>query len=209
MRRQVVAGVVAATLLVGACSSGTAPDGESPPDQTDQASAEAPAVQEPPPPPPEPEPPPGPDLGDWLVSTDSNPLDDSRIIVASLDAVEGTGGFSDDPVRLYARCRSNRTEVYIVWHDYLGDDGDSTKRVTYRFPPASARAESWGISTDGDSTFVRRPIPFLRQLVQAERLVLQTTPYLEPPTTAVFALTGSEEVLAPLAQLCNWSLTTT
>ena len=55
----------------------------------------------------------------WRVSRSTNPLDDSTTVVAILDAEQGTGGlFRNEPVRLIARCQSNRTEAYVVWHDF-------------------------------------------------------------------------------------------
>lgn len=154
--------------------------------------------------------PPEPDRGGWSISRRTNPLDDSETVVAMLSASEGTGGLLGEPVRLIARCQSNRTEFYVNWQDYLGDDDNDVratgKRVTYRFPPAEARTEMWNVSTDNDSTFVARAIPFLRVLVENERLVMQTTPYNEAPTTAIFELKGARRVLEPLAETCNWIL---
>ncbi len=98
--------------------------------------------------------------------------------------------------------------MYVNWHDYLGDDTNEVysdrKRVTYRFPPADAVTELWGISTDNDATFVASPIPFLRTLVKSDRLVMQTTPYGESPSTAVFELAGAPVAIARVAEECHW-----
>ena len=64
----------------------------------------------------------------------------------------------------------------------------------------------WSVSTDNDSTFVARAIPYLRTMVQSERLVVQTTPYNEAPSTAIFDLTGVADALAPVAETCEWTL---
>ena len=158
-----------------------------------------------------PEPKPEPELatGGWRVSRSANPLDDSTTVVAVLNATEGVGGIASEPISLIARCQSNTTEVYINWHNFLGDDEldnprSSRKRVTYRFPPADAETEMWGVSTDNDSTFVARAIPFLRTMVESERLVAQTTPYNESPSTAIFDLTGARSALEALGETCNW-----
>ena len=60
--------------------------------------------------------------GVWDVHTTTNPLDDSTTVIAGIEASEGVGGFGSDPISLIARCQSNTTEVYITWHDFLGDD---------------------------------------------------------------------------------------
>lgn len=147
--------------------------------------------------------------GAWRVSQSTNPLDDSTTVVAVLSASQGTGGFGSDPFTLIARCQSNTTEVYINWHDYLGDDDSDVyrerKRVTYRFPPADAQTEMWGVSTDNDATFAPQAIPLLRRAVEADQLVVRTIPYGEPPSTGIFDLAGTRDALQPLAETCNWS----
>lgn len=153
---------------------------------------------------------PPPDVGDWVVNESTNPLDDTTTVVAGLDAAEGLGGILQEKIQLVVRCQSNRTEAFITWHDYLGNDTDSLrserKRVTYRFPPADATTELWGVSTDNDATFVENPIPFVRQLAVSDRLVTQTTPYGEPPRTAIFDLTGARAALEPISETCEWIL---
>ena len=158
----------------------------------------------------EPEPAPGPesDDGSWATRETTNPLDDTTTVVAILSAAQGVGGFGSDPFSLVARCQSDKTEVYVNWHDYLGDDTNDVysdrKRVTYRFPPADAVTELWNISTDNNATFVARPILFLRTLAKSDRLVMQTTPYGESPSTAVFELDGAPVAIARIAEGCHW-----
>ena len=124
----------------------------------------------------------------------------------------GGGGLIDPkPITLVARCQSNESDVFIGWHDFLGDDElndvySDRKRVTYRFPPADAQTEMWNVSTDNAMTFVGSPIPFLRTLVDSERLVVQTTPYGEAPSTAIFTLAGATNAITPIADECGWTL---
>ena len=57
--------------------------------------------------------------GSWTTNITTNPLDDSRTMVALLDAVEGVGGMIEPkPITLVARCQSNETDVFIGWHDF-------------------------------------------------------------------------------------------
>ena len=152
------------------------------------------------------------EAGSWTINITTNPLDDSRTVVALLNAAEGVGGVIDPkPITLVARCQSNESDVFIGWHDFLGDDElndvySDRKRVTYRFPPADAQTEMWNVSTDNAMTFVGSPIPFLRTLVESERLVVQTTPYGESPSTAIFTLAGATNAISPIADECGWTL---
>ena len=204
MHRQILT-VLAASLIgfMAACGS---PSSESEPGQVDpipEPQVESEPVVEPSPPKPE---------SNWRTSQSTNPLDDSRTMVAVLEATTGTGGMLEpEPISLVVRCQSNRTEAYINWHDFLGDDDldnirSTRKRVTYRFPPATAETGLWGVSTDNDATFVPRAIPFLRTLVESEQLVVQTIPYNEAPSTAIFDLDGAMDALALIAETCEWTL---
>lgn len=150
------------------------------------------------------------DTGDWLVREDVNPIDDSRRVVLVLEAESGKARFGQ-PVRLVARCQSDKTEVYINWHDYLGDDSSSVyeewKYVTERVGERTSIRRKWTVSTDNSATFApNSPIALLKQIATVERFVAQVTPHNESPVTAIFRVTGLRQALVPLAAACNWSL---
>lgn len=149
------------------------------------------------------------DAGDWSIRNDTNPLDDSRTTTITLDAQEGRSRF-DGAVTLVGRCQSNTTEVYVVWHDYLGDDSRSVyneyKNVRVRVGEGEAVTQRWDISTDKQATFSSGAIELLRQMADEQRLVLQTTPYNEAPVTAIFDLTGARQAISQVAETCGWEL---
>ncbi len=150
------------------------------------------------------------DTGDWKVSDDTNPIDDSRRVVVSLRAESGRGRFGE-AIFLVARCQSNKTEVFIQWRDYLGDDSSSVyeewKYVTERVGDRPSVTRKWGISTNNESTFApNSPIALLKRMVQANRFIAQVTPYNESPVTGIFNTAGLRNALVPLMQACNWSL---
>lgn len=147
--------------------------------------------------------------GNWTPNVDTNPLDDSKVITAHLSSESGQSRFGG-PVSLVARCESNKTELYVIWEDYLGDDSrdvyDEYKNVEVRVGTSSARSERWGISTDKKATFAPNSVDLLKSMKGADRLVLQTTPYNENPITAVFPLKGMESAIGPIAKECGWKL---
>lgn len=149
------------------------------------------------------------DAGDWITNTDRDPIDDSAVITASLDAESGQAKFGDR-VMLVARCGSNKTEVYAIWHDYVGDDSNSVyeeyKNVEVRVGEAPARTERWTVSTDKEATFARSAVPLLKEMNGKEKLVLRVTPYGENPVTAIFDLKGFEAAIKPIADECGWQL---
>lgn len=148
--------------------------------------------------------------GRWITSEDVNPVDDSKTRRALLIADEGKNS-RGDAISLTIRCKSNTTELYVNWNDYLGDDShdvyDDWKYVTVRVGDEKAHQERWSLSTDNNATFTRgSPITLIQKMLKAKRLVLQTTPYNENPITAVFDLTGIEKAVTPIAEECGWSM---
>jgi type VI secretion system protein VasI len=138
--------------------------------------------------------------GKWQVSVKTNPLDDTTTVALVLYADSGTSTWGDR-VLLVLRCQSNKTEVYINWHDYLGSEA----RVIWRIGDEDARTAKWGLSTNSEATFYPySDIAFIRQLLAADRLVAQVTPYSESPVTAVFDLTGLTNAIRPLQDACGW-----
>ena len=118
--------------------------------------------------------------GKWNVSVDVNPIDDSKTVTLVLFADSGKSKFGED-VYFVARCKSNKTNVYIGWNDYLGSDA----YVLIRVGKNKAKTSLWSMSTNSQSTFHPKPIPFLKELLQSRKLVAQVTPYNENPVTAV------------------------
>lgn len=119
----------------------------------------------------------------------------------SLIADEGRARYGD-PIALILRCKSNKTEAYINWQDYLGSDA----YVTTRIGDQDARNRKWSLSTDSQATFYPGggDISFIKRLMDSDRLVAQVTPYNESPVTAVFDIRGLEEEIEPLREACNW-----
>ena len=194
MSSHVRGALIIAAAILAACTGSTSQD------TADREAVEPPSAPESAP---EPAPEPPVDMGRWRAHRSTNPLDDSPTVGALLEATEGVGGILDnEEFRLIARCQSNTTEVYVEWYYFLGTDD---RHVTYRFPPADAVTESWGLGTDNTSTFVANPIPFLRELVASDRLVMQTIPYNENPSMAIFDLTGAREAIVPIAETCGWT----
>lgn len=146
----------------------------------------------------------------WRSSSNTNPLDDTKTLIASIEADAQEAPLRNN-VTLMIRCQSNKTELYVDWNDYLGDDSRDVysdwKRVTVRVGDLPARQQRWGISTDSEATFApASAIGLIRQMVNEDRLVLQTTPYNESPVTAVFNLEGMRDAVEPIAEECNWQL---
>ncbi|KAB7619428.1 type VI secretion system-associated protein TagO [Alkalilimnicola sp. S0819] len=138
--------------------------------------------------------------GKWQVSAKTNPVDDSKTVTLVLKADSGQSRWGR-PVAIIARCQSNKTELYISWNDYLG----SSASVLTRIGSNKAITKSWSLSTDSQATFhPRGTISFIKEMMSANKLVAQVTPYNESPVTAIFDTSGLENAIKPLRETCNW-----
>lgn len=135
----------------------------------------------------------------WLVSVETNPIDDSTTVTLVLEADSGKSRYGGG-VFFIARCQSNKTSTFINWNNYLGREA----RVLTRIGDNKARTFKWGMSTDSKATFHPNGISFLKQILQSNKLVAQITPYNESPVTAVFDTSGLENAIKPLRETCNW-----
>lgn len=137
--------------------------------------------------------------GKWDVDVETNPIDDSKTVTLILKADEGSNRWGR-PVIMIARCKSNTTDLYIAWNDYLGSEADVLSRVGSH----KARTRRWSMSTDSKATFHPQPIGFLKSMMESDTLVAQVTPYNESPVTAIFDTKGLSEAIKPLRDTCNW-----
>jgi type VI secretion system protein VasI len=139
--------------------------------------------------------------GKWITQIDKNPLDDTKTVTLILQADEGKSSMGD-PIYLIIRCMSNKTELYIKWQDYLGLDSVS---VTTRIGNAKAETKMWNLSTDSKASFYPgSPILFIKNLMSADKLVAQTTPYGENPIIAIFDIRGLTEAIKLIQETCGW-----
>ena len=137
--------------------------------------------------------------GNWKVFVEINPNDGSKIVILSLNAISGEKRRSK-PVQLVARCKSNTTDLYISWNEYLGNKAEVLTRVGDHKP----NRERWSMSTDKKTTFHTKPIPLLKEMLTSSKMVSQVTPHNENPLTAIFNTSGLKNAIKPLQETCNW-----
>ena len=139
-------------------------------------------------------------VGKWSVSDTTNPIDDSRTVVAHLVSSTGRGRFGE-PINLVIRCQSNRTDMYIDWKSYLGLDSTS---VIFRIGSTPAKTQRWGLSTDNQATFHPGAIQAIKEMLEHGSVVAQVTPYNESPVTAQFEIEGIANAIKPVRETCSW-----
>lgn len=130
----------------------------------------------------------------WEVHKEKSPLDDSLTVSIRREAESPVhGGFRKSPAVLILRHKEGKSEAYVSWPMYLGND---KMPVTVRFDGDEAITDDWGCSTDGKAVFSPFPFSdFLETVLTSKRLVVRLTPYGESPETATFDISGLADVL--------------
>lgn len=137
--------------------------------------------------------------GRWASSQEKNPIDDTTTTTLATVSTSGTSRWGR-PISLLIRCKSGKTDVYIGWDSYLGNEPIVLTRIGDR----QATTARWNISTDKTLTFHPAPDGLLRQLLTEDRFLAQVTPYNESPITAIFDIRGLESNIKPLRPACGW-----
>lgn len=137
--------------------------------------------------------------GKWVIVNKIDPLDDTQTVNISLEADSGGSRFSK-PIMLVARCDSKKTEVYIDWQTYLGSEAD----VTLRIGDNTANTSKWAMPRGKQQTFSHSPIAMLKDMLTANRMVAQVTPFNQKPYTAVFDTSGLDNAITALREACAW-----
>ena len=131
--------------------------------------------------------------GNWRITTDTSPIDDSKSVFCFLDADASVQvGYDTIKPTLIIRYKEGELDGYITYDTFLGSN---TISVTLRFGRDSAEQATWGISTNHKSAFIRGDIEhFVDRLERADSLIVRLTPYSESPVTVSFSPHGIGKV---------------
>ncbi len=149
-------------------------------------------------------------LGDaerWNVRFEKSLLDDSMNVYLwrkSIVNIRTKYGAPVTPLFVIA-CTEDVTSAHVSWDTYISS---KDVPVLVRQDSDDAIELKWDISTDRESTFIRRPIAFVRSLLKRKQLVVEVTPFGESPVMAIFNLDDLAEAIKPLAEACHWKVST-
>lgn len=147
-------------------------------------------------------------VGQWFVYENIDSLTEEPVYHATVSATSGKSKWGK-PFSLSVRCEASKTEVWINWKEYLGDDShdvyEDWKWVSTRIGKAPIKKRKWSISTDKKASFYPSAgYKFAKQMVGQAELVAETIPYNENVHTAVFDITGAGAALYQVRKACNW-----
>lgn len=135
----------------------------------------------------------------WNISYKRNPLDDSNLATATLEAVEGPNKYGDYP-HLIVRCRISALDVIFSFGQYFAE---SNTNADIRIGDGEVRTRRMTLASNNEAMFYTGDSKaFLNSLSGQNRLVVKTYPYNENPITSIFNLSGIDKVIEATSA-CN------
>lgn len=146
----------------------------------------------------------------WLIKQQTSQItDDTDVFLHTRSTAKVDCGWNrNDHIRLTLRCLENTTALIISTGCHMAsgtynDYGD----VTYRLDEEKARKIGMHESTDNRALGLwrgNRSIPFIKRMLNKQRMIVRMTPYGQSPFTATFNIAGLEEAIEPLRKECGW-----
>lgn len=147
----------------------------------------------------------------WRESTDTNRITDTRDVYLTLQSEPYSQKYGTHSATLTLRCQEKTTALTINIGEYVGDDSSSVyeswKNVTLRIDDRAPVVRRMSVATNNEAVGFWNggtSIPFIKQMIGADRLVARITPYGENPREIVFPISGLEYFVDGLRENCGW-----
>lgn len=123
-----------------------------------------------------------------FTSVKVDPMDDKQTLYLVFNAQEKVNDYSDNVSLIIRKKQGTRPEIYINWKEFLNH---GRCLVTYRIDDSKARTEEWTLSTDEKASFFDGDVlQLLLKMKDANQFIARTTPFNEPPCTAIFDISS-------------------
>lgn len=140
--------------------------------------------------------------GSWNKKESISPIDDSDTITLSLDSLNKIGsGFRSAKPTLVIRCQENKTNAYINWRSFISV---TNTKITTRVDKEQAKTQSWEISSNNRATLAPKSIPFIKEMLGKDSLVVRVTPFNDNSYTVKFDIKGLDNAIMPVREACGW-----
>ena len=126
-------------------------------------------------------------IEDTSIIVTTNEMDSTvkyKLSISTSEKLQDT--YSSSYGYITVRCEGNRTDVIISAVRYLSSDSQTVKM---RWDDGAIESEYMGGSTQGTALFSRSPKNFISKASNANKLVLQYTPWQETDEIAVYKFT--------------------
>jgi len=146
--------------------------------------------------------------GNWTVRSETSKMDDSTNVFLSLISDEQTNcPYKSGAHSIHMACRENETNLWIYFGDCFMSSIQGKGKITYRLDSESAINKNFRESNNNMALGLwsgGRAIPFIKQMLGHERLIVRATPFSDSKVTAEYTIDGLEEAVKPLRKACNW-----
>lgn len=118
--------------------------------------------------------------GDWVVTSETNPMDSVKTVAALKDSVEHPAA------ALVIRCRGKHAEVYVKAPEVVSEEYG----VRIKFDEGKAAKQRWERATSYDALFSPAPVDLLRSVRAAKTFYFEYTPYQRAARVVSFDVTN-------------------
>jgi len=146
----------------------------------------------------------GPTPAHWAMSTETDIMTDVARLLAIVDSPSATS--CRQPARLVLRCDNGTTAMYVSHGCYAPPTArDSLLPVQWRVDDGDVEDRDFQTSTNDQAFgYFTGGQLLIRDLFDAERLIVRFSPYRDPPVTIVFDVTGIDLAVRDLREACGW-----
>lgn len=145
----------------------------------------------------------------WVVNNSKSAMTDDKTVIMSLESendIPGRFGVSG-PASLIVRCHENTTSIYFVLAGHYLAEIQGHDKVAYRLDSEKPSTTRFSVSTDNEAMGLwsgGRAIPFLKNMLGKDQMVVRLTPYSESPVEMTFKISGMDEAIKDLRNTCGW-----
>ena len=149
------------------------------------------------------------EIGNWRVTVDSSPMDDSKTVIVQLDSTNAVINQYGQPTEgwILLRCKENTTSMYVSFAGYFMSDLNGKGRVEYRLD--NLNMSSVRMSESNDHSVLGlwtggQSIPMIKSMFGHEKMVMRATPFSDSTVTLEFDIGGLDNAVVELREACNW-----
>lgn len=148
--------------------------------------------------------------GNWQVRRDKSAMTDQDTVVLTLtsnEMVQCRQYGSPSYLTLLARCKEDTTAIFITGDCHVASGFHGYGEVTLRLDDGKPFKRSMDASTDSSALGLwdgGSAIPLLKQMTGKKQMIARFTPFGANPVEPTFDITGFDEAVKPLREVCGW-----
>ena len=147
----------------------------------------------------------------WSERVERNRITDTEDVYLTLSSEPYFRKYDRGSATLFVRCKENTTALILNFGEYVGDDSSSPyadfKNVTLRIDDQEPVTRRMDTATNNEAVGFwngGQSIPFIKQMLGADELVVRITPYGENTREVLFPIAGLEFFIDPVRENCGW-----